>query len=251
MRTILICIIIICCCSPQIASAQGAEEHFNQGNSFFEGERYDQAEQAYKRAIAIDPEYTEAYVALALLYTAKEDHDAAAVWYEKALELKLNHKGLYGLGMIHLSKKDYDAAIAYFEKAVERKPDYAAAYRMLGDTYVAKKDVDKAIESYKSAVAIQPNHITNYRLGLLYADLKDYPTAIKYYQQALVYDARHAETYLWLGQAYYQTGKVGSALRQVDTLWELNQGDLAIGLHRWINDKEAKKPTGSLKRKRR
>jgi tetratricopeptide (TPR) repeat protein len=90
-----------------------------------EGKRQlrEEASLAYLKAIEVDPKYAPAYVALARLQMACEDHAAAAQTYAKALSLAPNDATLhFELGMCRCRLKDWPAALVNMKKALELEP---------------------------------------------------------------------------------------------------------------------------------
>lgn len=59
----------------------------------------------------------------------------------------------YSLGRECLKAGDYLAAIDHLRQAVERKPDYAAAWKTLGEAHALAGSPDRAIEVYERGIA--------------------------------------------------------------------------------------------------
>jgi tetratricopeptide (TPR) repeat protein len=101
-----------------------AEKHLNQGNAYFAQERYQEAIDAYKQAIQIEPDYAEAH---------------------------------YYLGLVYGKQERYQEAINAFKQAIQIKPDYAEAHYYLGLCYVALGDRGSALEEYKILKTLDQN----------------------------------------------------------------------------------------------
>lgn len=87
--------------------------------------------------------------------------------------------------------ENYSTAI-YKEKLkettnyVKKYPDKAVGYLNLADLYRGNKDYHKAIEMYNKALTIEKTQPDPYYfLGECYFNLKRYPLALSYYQQAM------------------------------------------------------------------
>ena len=101
--------------------------------------RLQDAENGYKRAIALRPDYWEGYNALGSFY--------------------------YG------QKRSGDA-IAQFQKVVELTPDNSVAHSNLGAQYQNVEDCAKAEEEFKKSIALAPSYMAYANLGSLYETQK-------------------------------------------------------------------------------
>lgn len=141
---------------------------FNIGNLYLKMGRENEAEDAYKKAIALDPAQPDPYNNLACFYLQNgRNLDEAQKLAEKAVSLsgptprrifERRYRYLDTLGMAYLGQGEVDKAIRYLEEALNITPDedkvfltevyrhLAGAYRMKGDEVQAKKYLDKALE---------------------------------------------------------------------------------------------------------
>lgn len=136
--------------------------HFNLG--FIAAQKKDMAgaEAAYKKAIELKPDYSEAYTALAEVYQATEGV-AKAIEYLSgvATQLPADGKIQYRLGVFYLSAGKYAEAGAAFEKAQQLDPENAEVYYQLGTIFVGQNNVAKAIESLEKYLAMDPSNAQN------------------------------------------------------------------------------------------
>ncbi len=61
------------------------------------------------------------------------------------------------IGTYYLKKGNYDAAIERFQAATRSKPNFARAYRLLGEAYEKKGDKAEAVNSYRKYLEILPS----------------------------------------------------------------------------------------------
>lgn len=75
----------------------------------------------YKKAIAINPDFTAAHLSLGATYRINDMHDEAISEFEKVITLRPNdaiaYYAYYNLGLIYYDKEDYKSAIKYCDKA--------------------------------------------------------------------------------------------------------------------------------------
>ncbi len=144
------------------------------------------AEQAFRRAVELDPDYIAAYSALAEIYFAQQRPDDA---------------------------------VAQYGKIAERRPDDAVAYRNIGMIESGRKNHDAAEQFYRRALSVRPDEpIAANNLAMLYADHgKGNPDEAMRLAQEVVRrfpdEPGFADT---LGWVYYKKGLHAAAVEQLD-----------------------------------
>jgi superkiller protein 3 len=205
--------------NPQYTNA-----HYYLGIAYYYGKKmYDEAITAYKKAIEINPQYTNAHYYLGIAYRKKGMNDEAIGAYEKAIELSPQYTEAHNeLGIAYYSKKMYDEAITAYQKAIELNPQYTSAYSNLGLAYRSKEMYDKAIAAYKKAIEINPEYtLAHNGLGLAYYNKGMYDAAIAAYQKAIETNANYSGAHNNLAKAYYEKGEYGLAAEHRDRAVEL------------------------------
>ena len=125
-----------------------------------ETDRYDDAEQAYRKAIEIDPDYVWAWVRLgSLLQDDLKRYEEAEQAYRKAIEIDSDYAWAWvRLGsLLHYDLKRYEEAEQAYRKAIEIDPDYAGAWGCLG--FLLHDNLhryEEAEQVYKKAIEIEP-----------------------------------------------------------------------------------------------
>ena len=121
--------------------------------------RLEQAVANYEKALAIKPDYAEAYNNMGSALKDKGESDAAIESYKKALKIKPDYAEAYNnMGNALLDKGDPEAAIESYKMAIKIKPDHADAYNNMGAALKDKEESGAAIESYKKALEIKPDY---------------------------------------------------------------------------------------------
>ena len=121
---------------------------------------FDQAIEAYQRAITIRPHYADAHVGLGDAKAAKGEHEAAIAHYQKALSLDpLNARVQFALGKIYYSEKGlYYEAVGAYKKAIELDQYFLEARMGLGEIYEEKGLYKDAIAEYKKVIEVEAKH---------------------------------------------------------------------------------------------
>ena len=82
---------------------------------------------------------------------------------EQAIAVKPDYPEAYNArGNILLRLMRYDQAVASFDKAIELKPDYSQPYNSRGIALQALGRFDEAVESYEMAIALKPDYAVAY-----------------------------------------------------------------------------------------
>lgn len=115
---------------------------------------YNTAIEYYKKAIAINPDFSAAQANLGVTYMNKGNMDEALVTLKKALSLdKQNASAYYNLGLVYDHMGKTDEAIGAYEKCIAINPSFASAYQNLGIAYFDKNLKSMAAECfYKAAL---------------------------------------------------------------------------------------------------
>jgi tetratricopeptide (TPR) repeat protein len=132
---------------------------------------FDQAIEAYGKAIELRPFMADAHVGLGDAKAAKGDTDGAIVAYQKALGLNpVNPRVHMSLGKIYYSEKGlYYEAVTAYKKAIEFDPASVEARMGLGEVYEDKGLYKEAIEEYRKVVEVDGKHTgAMYNLAVVY-----------------------------------------------------------------------------------
>ena len=164
-----------------------AEAYNNMGSALKDKGESDAAIESYKKALKIKPDYAEAYNNMGNALLDKGEPDPAIESYKMALKIKPDYAGAYNnMGNALKDKGEPDPAIESFKKALKIKPDYAEAYNNMGNALLDKGDPEAAIESYKMAIKIKPDHADAYNnMGAALKDKEESGAAIESYKKAL------------------------------------------------------------------
>ena len=132
---------------------------------------FDQAVEAYNKAIELRPFYADAYVGLGDAKAAKSDVDGAVAAYTKALAYNpVNPRVHMSLGKIYYAEKGlYYESVTAYRKAIELDPNSVEARMGLGEVYEDKGLYQEAIDEYRRVIELDGKHTgAMYNLALVY-----------------------------------------------------------------------------------
>lgn len=125
----------------------------------------------YQNAIALKPDYAEAYNNLGSFYASKNDFTKAEENYRKALAVPTYETpffGFYNLGRLEEKRGDMEGALKDYDQAIRLLPNYGAAYYRKGLVLENLGRTDEAKEAFSQAVLYSPDLAdAHLRFGIL------------------------------------------------------------------------------------
>jgi len=174
LRAFLACIVILVLCIPALAYSGDATGWYEQGNTFLAAENLTGATAAYDRAIAIEPEYFEAWDAKADALNRNGQFSDAKDASDRALAINPDYvqgwinRGqiLYNIGYFYEDQKQdlttaneyYNQQVLAFEKAITLDPGNADAWFNKAYALAGLKRYDEAIAAFDKVKEINPGY---------------------------------------------------------------------------------------------
>ncbi len=154
---LLLALMVVSCA----AGKQSSRYWNDMGLEHKDAGRYGDAEEAFGRAISINPRNVEAH---------------------------------NNLGRIYFKTKQYEKAIESFKRAIELKPDAIGTYNNLAESYAKLERFDEAIQTFRDALEIKPDDTqTRFGLGIVYLMKGDRESALEEYKVLRRLDKQRAE----------------------------------------------------------
>lgn len=136
----------------------------------------------------------------------------------------------YGLGrLLHVNLKD-DEAKTELERSIALQPRQSGSYYELGEIALERNQDDEAKSDYDKVLALAPHHggaLTG--MGVLAFRAKDYPTAEKYLQSAVLYASDYPRAHHYYALVLARLGRQADAKRESDLATSLNEQQTKTG----------------------
>jgi tetratricopeptide (TPR) repeat protein/S1-C subfamily serine protease len=199
------------------------DAYYNRGNTYKELKQYQRAIDDYNRAIALKPDYADAYYTRGTIYANLRQYQKAIEDFNIIIVLKPEFAPAYhNRGNVYHDLKDYQRAIADYNRAIALNPEFAEAYGNRGIAYTDLKDYQKAIADFNKTIQLNPEDtLAYYNRGIAYTDLKDYQKAIADFNKTIQLNPESAEAYGNRGLAYSQLGDLEKAIADMERATQL------------------------------
>ncbi|NJK76335.1 MAG: tetratricopeptide repeat protein [Microcoleus sp. SU_5_6] len=210
--------------NPQLV---GADFHFNLANRLFSQGKRDEAIESYEKAIAIKPDWAEAYANIGSARSQQGNIDAAITYYQKALALKPELGVLhFNLGNSFLQQYKYEEAIGHYQGALKANPEWPEVHANIGNAFSMLGQLESALASYQQALAFKPNWAEVYcRMG--HIQKQDKPLeSIAHFEKAIECNPKFSEAHQQLCDLLSHSTNLAGARKVADKYCE-NCGDIA------------------------
>jgi type IV pilus biogenesis/stability protein PilW len=214
-------------CSSTQKQVEEAELHMRIGTSFLSQGNYPNALRELLIAEKLDPKSALVQNNLGLAYFWRERLDLSAKHLRRAVELNpefTEARNNYARVLIELTR--YDQAIAELKTVLSDLTygDPAKAWVNLGMAYFRKGDYGTAKEKFAQAVQINRDHCLGQTLyGRSLLELKQFEAAAHALDNAVVIcrPAQFDEPYYFSGLTYYRLGRTSSAVARMEEVLKL------------------------------
>ncbi len=160
--------------------------YLNLGKEYEARGEDDRALEAYRRAMAVDPEDASLPHTAASLLMRQGRLDEAAEYFRTAVRIAPDHVlARFSLGLLLMRGKQWREAADEFRAAVGRDPRFADAWLQYGTALYQGDDRPGAAEAFRRAVGLKPgNAMAHYNLGVVLGELGREEEARRHFEQA-------------------------------------------------------------------
>jgi tetratricopeptide (TPR) repeat protein len=145
-------------------------------------DRKEQAARELEKIISRNPQNFEDRILLAKVYSSLGRNDEAVAIYQDLLETKEDHDTLLMLGTLYAQNREYDKAQNILNRLVKLEGDSYMAYYYLARLYRELQYYDKAAASYEKALELNWFERLAYEVAEFYEDRQEYDKAVVVYR---------------------------------------------------------------------
>jgi tetratricopeptide (TPR) repeat protein/capsular polysaccharide biosynthesis protein len=202
--------------NPQSAllyESHSPESCYQLGVSFYNLGQYSPAKECYLKAIALKPDYAQAYFYLALIAETEGDNKQAIAHYEKAILYRINNQEAYNnIGYLLQREKKFAEALKYYQQGLEYDPLWPGIYNNMGYLFWQQEQSDQALIYLTRALKLDPNlAIAHYNLALVWLKQSNYSEAVRCFEQVIRLEPTNINAYSYCGQCLIRLGKFEQA----------------------------------------
>ena len=190
------------------------------------------AETAAARALQIDDSLAEAHTSMAQIHLRQWRWAEAEQRFRRAIALNPNYPTAHHWFSIFLRLKgQFDEALIESKRAEELDPLSLIIGNNLANAYFLKNDINSALEQLQTLIDLDPRFPgTHHNLGWLYQKLGRYDEAAAEFQRAVEFSGRASSYLSSLGYSYAVKGRRGEAIQILRELEDRYARREALGI---------------------
>jgi len=162
------------------------------------------------------------------------EYEDALDAFNKAIEANPGHIEAFNRrGDVYVELGDYELALADYSQAIQLDPTYTLAYYNRGTLYLAHHEAEKALADYSQGIELDPKDADfYYNRALAYIELKRFDEAIADLNQSIELGQPDADMYFQHGIACFSKLDLQGALADFTRALELGKRDETIYRYR-------------------
>ena len=194
--------------TPAIAGTSFAD-----GQAAYQAKKYSDATAIFEAYTERRPGNAWGFYMLGLSAWKSGDFSTSEQAFEKALSIDPRHvKSLVNLSRVLIDQKRHDEAIARLTRAADIDPESAEVHRLLGRTYRDQGLVEEAVDAYRRAIELNERDAWSMNnLGLLFIETGRPDEALPLLAQAVELRKEVPEFHNNFGMALEHTGRFKAA----------------------------------------
>lgn len=218
---------------PVEATPTNAVDWTNRGNQLYRLEQFEPAIAAFEAAIALQPDFYQAWYGLVQVLTIQERYDEARKICDHILTLQPNfYQVMRDRALLWVLQENFEQAVADFDQVVQQAPNDYVAWYLRGNLFWKHMGWDEAaLGSYDRALTIAPTFAEVWvERGRVLQHLGYDEEAIASLQQAIHHEPDLDIAWYWLAMFYQDRDQITAlaASQQAATIVPTNMDYLLL-----------------------
>jgi adenylate cyclase len=192
----------------------------------------------FEQAIEKDPNYAQAYAAIASTYSTfgfsellptNEAFSKAEGFARKAMELDSSiPESHIAIGWVLFQKWDFQGVEIEFKRAVELNPNLVDGHIELAALYLELGKFEEAAVESRRALELDPFSVSTCAwAGGVLGSAHYFDEAIEVLRNAIELDPNGAQSHNTLGTSYVMKGRIEEGIAEIKTAIEISKGEMA------------------------
>lgn len=173
-------------------------------NNTPEETQLDKAIRRYQKQVSLQPNSAKTHTDLGNLYSKKKEWDLAIAFYQKAIAIDSQYTQAYlNLARAYFQTDNLTEFVQQMDLALALKSNIASAEDRLnlGNVLAQQGNLERAVNCFYKAILLQPNFAQAYhRLVEVLGEQGKYEDAIEFCQKAVMYNPQDSDAYYLLGE---------------------------------------------------
>ena len=177
----------------------------------------------YKKAIAYNDTYMDAYYNIGYLLTGKKNREAISAFKQVLVSNPKHLESLYHMALCYKNIQLMDSALYCLDQIKGINTNSLKVYQLAGLIYGETNQIDKAIIELSKAVEMDSEQAENYlNLGIAYGKKADWENAISVLNKASQLAPENANIWMALGVTFQNAGNMLKANENFEKAFSLN-----------------------------
>ncbi|PKP27980.1 MAG: hypothetical protein CVU06_00455 [Bacteroidetes bacterium HGW-Bacteroidetes-22] len=205
---------------------QTAKSQMKAGKAFVKAGNQMEALSSYTKAIELDPNLTDAYVARAQIYESMKNYKEAIADYDRATAIEPKEFDWPNIsGRLNVEAGQYEEAVVSLRKALQLKGKDLDATNYLVTALIGLKRYDEAITEADRALVLKKTPVNYYNRGRIYYLTRNFGLSEGDFRKALDDNPKYLEATVGLAQSLYEQKKYVQALGVANDALKLSEND--------------------------
>ncbi|PIQ25991.1 hypothetical protein COW36_02715 [bacterium (Candidatus Blackallbacteria) CG17_big_fil_post_rev_8_21_14_2_50_48_46] len=168
-------------------SPEFMDEFVREGIKLLAEERFAEAEEQFKKAIALNPNNTDAHFRLGFTYVSQKNYSRAIEVFEQLILMDPeNLNAFFMLGMAYSEMREYYPSISNLQYALRLEPAFVEARLTLADAYHNQGKYLISLRELEHLEGLIPQEDTTYlHRGMILLELERFEEAVPYFEKVI------------------------------------------------------------------